>query len=56
MSLDKSINHNKEYRKQYRGAKSIDKQCRNHGNCIWCLENRMHKYDVQVQKANYKEE
>ena len=43
MSLDKSIAHGKERRKQYRGSKAIDKSCRNHGGCEWCLENRMYK-------------
>lgn len=42
MSLDKAIEHGKEKRKQYRGAKSIDKTCRNHGSCEWCESNRMY--------------
>lgn len=41
MSLDKSIEHGKDHRKQYRGSKSFDCTCRNHGGCEWCLENRM---------------
>ena len=45
MSLNKSITHGKEYRKPYRGAKAIDRTCRNHGGCEWCKENRMHKND-----------
>lgn len=44
MSLDKAIIFGKEKRKQYRGAKSIDPSCRNHGGCPWCEEGRMHKY------------
>ena len=40
MSLDKAIQHNKEHRKKYRGSKSIDSTCRNHGSCDWCRENR----------------
>lgn len=43
MSLDKAILHHKEKRKLYHGAKSIDKWCRNHGNCQWCKENREFK-------------
>ena len=42
MSLDKAIEHGKEKRKPYRGAKSIDKTCRNHGSCGWCEMNRTH--------------
>lgn len=44
MSLDKAIEHKKEKRRPYRGAKAADKSCRNHGSCPWCLENRKHKF------------
>lgn len=44
MSLDKAIEHGKEKRKPYRGAKAIDYTCRNHGSCDWCRENRLHKF------------
>lgn len=43
MSLDKAILHGKEHRRQYKGAKACDKSCRNHGDCPWCLENRLYK-------------
>lgn len=42
MSLDKSIIYKKEHRKPYKGAKAIDKTCRNHGGCDWCKANRMY--------------
>lgn len=45
MSLDKSIQSGKEHRRPYRGAKSIDSTCRNHGSCEWCRRNRTHKND-----------
>jgi hypothetical protein len=35
MSLDKAIQHGKEKRKQYRGAKAFDPACRNHGDDDW---------------------
>lgn len=44
MSLDKAIEHGKEYRKPYRGAKAVDRSCRNHGGCPWCEANRKHKF------------
>lgn len=44
MSLDKAIEHKKEWRKQYHGAKAIDKSCRNHGSCSWCKGNRTFKF------------
>ena len=47
MSLDKSIEHGKEHRKEYTGSKAIDKTCRNHGGCAWCEENRKKKYIVK---------
>ena len=43
MSLDKAIQSGKEKRKQYRGAKAIDAQCRNHGSCDACREARLRK-------------
>lgn len=56
MSLDKAIQHGKEHRKQYRGAKLIDKSCRNHGGgsgyqCPYCLGNRLHSTEVRKQKG-----
>ena len=40
MSLDKSIEHGKEHRKPFRGAKAVDCTCRNHGSCSYCRSNR----------------
>ena len=51
MSLDKSILHKKEYRKNYYGAKAVDKQCRNHGSCSYCLMNRQYKNIKNLQKT-----
>ena len=47
MSLNKSIEHNKEHRKPYYGSKNFDRTCRNHGGCPWCEENRKNKYVVK---------
>lgn len=43
MSLDKAIQHRKEHREPYRGAKAIAGSCRNGGDCSWCQRNREHK-------------
>ena len=43
MALDKAIEHGKEHRKPYRGAKKVDSSCRNHGGCPWCKGNRTNK-------------
>lgn len=51
MSLDKSITHGKEHRKPYRGAKAIDRTCRNHDSCEWCKGNRTHKNDKKELKC-----
>ena len=59
MSLKKAIEHKKEHRKEYRGAKSIDRTCRNHGGrhkgaanqCLYCLGNRLYKNNKREQKA-----
>lgn len=43
MSLDKAIEHGKEHRKPYRGAKAVDKTCRNHGDDPWMEQERKYK-------------
>lgn len=43
MSLDKAIEHGKEKRKQYTGAKAIYLNCRNHGTCDFCKSNRLYQ-------------
>jgi len=48
MSLDKAIKHGKEKRKPYRGAKAVDKSCRNHGDCPWYKKNIKHKLGRQA--------
>lgn len=53
MSLDKGIEYGKEHREQYHGSKAIDKTCRNHGGCDWCLGNRYYrnkKIDVSMEQ------
>lgn len=40
--LDKAIKSGKEWRQPYKGAKAIDAQCRNHGSCTWCQNNRLY--------------
>ena len=47
MSLDKAIEHKKERRKQYYGAKAIDHTCRNHGSCDYCRDGRLHNNMVR---------
>lgn len=43
MSLDKSIEHGKEKRRLYRGAKAVDRTCRNHGACGCVRKKAEHK-------------
>ena len=52
MTLDKSIEHKKEHRKKYYGAKASDKTCRNHGSCPWCRNNRLYKYRKYKETLN----
>lgn len=42
MALDKAITSGKEKRKPYRGSKSFDRTCRNHGGCTRCEHGRLH--------------
>ncbi|HOP08480.1 MAG TPA: hypothetical protein PLF13_14505 [candidate division Zixibacteria bacterium] len=48
MSLDKAIKHGKEHRKPYRGAKAVDKSCRNHGSCPACQGKVKYKWKRQT--------
>ena len=54
MSLDKAVQHGKEYRKPYTGGKAIDRTCRNHGSYDYCRENRLHASKVQQEIADAK--
>lgn len=44
MSFDKDYPNRKDIRKKYRKSKRFDRSCRNHGNCPYCRENRLHKF------------
>lgn len=54
MSLDKAVEHRKEHRKAYTGAKAVDRTCRNHGGCAWCRGNRTYKNDKKNLGAEQK--
>lgn len=56
MSLRKAIMYGKEHRKPYRGAKDVDRTCRNHGSCPWCQENRNYKNLKRKDAMNDREE
>jgi hypothetical protein len=56
MSLDKAIKHGKEKRKPYRKAKAVDGQCRNHGNCEFCKDNRLYQSNKAEEEADAKME
>ena len=51
--LDKAIEHGKEYRKPYQGAKACDKSCRNHGSCEWCKNNRNYRNIKLKEKIKF---
>ena len=51
--LDRAIEHGKEKRKKFYGAKAVDCSCRNHGSCPWCKGNRLHK--IKVAKMAWKD-
>lgn len=53
--LDKAIASGKERRKPYRGAKAIDRSCRNHGGCLWCEWNSLHKYRAELARMKREE-
>ncbi len=39
-------------RKPYTKSKAVDKSCRCHGGCPYCLNNRMRKHKVRTQAAD----
>ena len=49
MGLEKAIEHKKEYRKPYRGAKAVDCTCRNNGTCEWCKNNRLYSSNKKTE-------
>ena len=53
MSLNKAIEHGKEWRKPYHKAKAVDRTCRNHGSCEWCRENRTYKNRKRMAGDKY---
>lgn len=55
MSLNKAIKHNHEHRKEYRGAKAVDKTCRNHGSCEYCKGNRLYQSNREQEKMDQEE-
>lgn len=54
MAMDKAIEHGKEHRKPYRGAKNVCKSCRNHGGCPACESNRFHALNKAMAAAQHK--
>jgi hypothetical protein len=51
MGLEKSIEHGKEHRKPYSGAKSISMHCRNNHDCPWCKGNRLYKNKKREEES-----
>jgi hypothetical protein len=54
MSLDKAIEHGKEYREPYYGSKAVDKSCRCGGDCPYCRKNpprRDRRLEIKAQDA-----
>jgi len=51
MSLKKAIESGKERRKPYKGSKSWDSSCRNHGSCSWCERSRTHNTKKKLSAA-----
>ena len=55
MSLDKSIESGKEHRKKFRGAKAVDRMCRNHGGCSYCTSNRLYRTKKKIEAVKDRE-
>lgn len=44
MGMEKAILSGKEHRRSFYGAKAVDAQCRCHGSCEYCRQNRLRHY------------
>lgn len=53
MSLDKGVEHGKEKRRKFKGAKAWDCSCRNHGDCSWCEGTRTHNTKRRMKQSEY---
>ena len=51
MSYDQAIKYGKTRRKLYRGSKTLDMSCRNHGGCPICEGNRLHSDRMREQAS-----
>lgn len=51
MSLDRAIASGKERRRPFRRSQRFDKSCRNHGNCPWCMGNRLRRRRREESEA-----
>jgi len=56
MAFDKDYPNRKDWRKQYRGAKAVDSQCRNHGECAYCREGRQHANKRRMPVMTYEDD
>ena len=55
MGLEKSIESGKEHRKKFRGAKAVDRMCRNNGGCSYCADNRLYSTKKRTEAVKYRE-
>lgn len=55
MGLEKSIKSGKEHRKKFRGAKAVDRMCRNNGGCSYCTGNRLYHTKKKKEALEYRE-
>lgn len=39
------------YKRKYSGAKAVDKECRCHGECEYCRNNRLHQQNKEKLKV-----
>jgi hypothetical protein len=52
MAFDNHYPNRKDWRKKFHKAKAVDRTCRNHGSCPYCLGNRTHKHNLRKLMAD----
>lgn len=53
MSFGETYPNRKDHRCQYRGAKSFDRSCRNHGSCPYCKRSRKYQYLKEIERVEF---
>lgn len=49
--FDTNYPNRKDKRRPYRGSKTFDRSCRNHGSCDWCKGQRLYQIQKEQERV-----